>query len=139
VTVRAKRWIAGVCGALIVGLAGFVYVNRGKTRLRLADLPGEIVVTRDIVYVPGSPNPKHRLDAPAFFVLVGERDYPFMIPEAERARDRLRELGAPMEYLVVPGADHADMVLRFGARDDDVSAPIAAFVSRAAAPAAESN
>jgi acetyl esterase/lipase len=65
-----------------------------------------------------------------FFVVVGERDVPFMIPQAERARDRLKELGAEVEYLRVPGSDHAGVVLRFGAGYDNISGPVADFVRR---------
>ena len=63
------------------------------------------------------------------FIVVGEHDYPYLIPQANRARDRLRELGATVEHAVVPGNDHAAMVLRFGARDDNVSDRVAAFVN----------
>src|SRR6185369_13173628 len=47
---------------VVAGLALVVFVNRNKTRLRLAYPLGEVVVTRDIVYVAGSAHPKHRLD-----------------------------------------------------------------------------
>lgn len=63
-----------------------------------------------------------------FFVVVGEHDYPFLLPQADRARDRLRDLGVTVEHAVVPGNDHAAMVLRFGARGDNVSDRVAAFI-----------
>lgn len=80
-----------------------------------------------------SPLAKLDKDAPPFFILTGERDFPFMIPQAERARDRLKELGADVEHAVIPGSDHAGMVLRFGASNDDISDVVAAYVKRARA------
>lgn len=76
-------------------------------------------------------SPLDRLHAgmQSFFIVVGEHDYPYLIPQANRARDRLRELGATVEHAVVPGNDHAAMVLRFGAKDDNVSDRVAAFVN----------
>lgn len=59
---RKKRIAAVVAGVVLVVGLGFVFANREKTRLRLSYGPGEVVVTRDVVYVAGSTNPKHRLD-----------------------------------------------------------------------------
>lgn len=77
-------------------------------------------------------SPLSRLHAGAqpFLVVVGERDYPYMIPQAERARDRLKELGVAAEYRVIPGNDHAAMVLQFGAKGDNVSDVVADFVKK---------
>jgi acetyl esterase/lipase len=74
-----------------------------------------------------------RAGAPPFLVLVGDRDFPYMIPQAERARDRMKELGVDVEHRVIPGNDHAGMVLKFGASDDNVSDVVAAYVERAPA------
>jgi acetyl esterase/lipase len=76
-------------------------------------------------------SPLERLHAgmQPFLIVVGERDFPYMIPQAEKARDRLTDLGAKPRFLVVPGSDHAGIVLRFGAKDDNVSGPIADFVT----------
>lgn len=70
----------------------------------------------------------HRGMAP-FFVIVGERDYGYMIPQAERARDRLSELGENPRFLVAPGNDHRGMVLAFGATGDNMTDPIVDFVT----------
>jgi acetyl esterase/lipase len=79
-------------------------------------------------------SPMHAMRAvpPRFFVVVGERDYPYMIPQAEKARDRLVELGAQPRWLRVAGNDHDDMVLRFGASDDNMTASIVEFIASTA-------
>jgi acetyl esterase/lipase len=69
-----------------------------------------------------------------FLVMVGEHDFAFMIPQAEHARDRLKELGDEVELLRAPGNDHAAMVLRFGAKGDNVSGPVVDFVTRHRSP-----
>lgn len=70
----------------------------------------------------------HRGMSP-FFVIVGERDYGYMIPQAHRARDRLVELGETPRFLVAPGNDHRGMVLAFGAARDNMTDPVAEFVN----------
>jgi acetyl esterase/lipase len=63
-----------------------------------------------------------------FFLIVGEHDYPYLVPQAERARAKLTELGgAPMWY-VAKGNDHDAMVLQFGARGDNMTGPVVEFV-----------
>jgi acetyl esterase/lipase len=76
-------------------------------------------------------SPLTRLHAGAqpFLIVTAERDFPYMIPQAERARDRLKELGAKPRYVVVPGVDHAGLVLAFGAANDGITAPVVDFVT----------
>lgn len=65
-----------------------------------------------------------------FLIVVGARDFPYMMPQAERARDRLRELASEARYVVIPNTDHAGIVLGFGAADDKVTAPVVDFVTQ---------
>jgi acetyl esterase/lipase len=76
-------------------------------------------------------SPLERLHAGVrpFFVVIGEHDFPYMIPQAEQAKQKLEKLGAPVKYFLVPGASHADIVLRFGAKDDDITGPVVQFVT----------
>ena len=60
-----------------------------------------------------------------FFLAVGSVDYPYLIPQAERARDALG--GAP--YRVIAGHSHDDMVLTFGTTDDTLAPLIVQFIS----------
>jgi acetyl esterase/lipase len=66
---------------------------------------------------------------PPFFIIVGEHDFPFMIPQAQKARDKLTGLGAKPRYLMVPGNNHAAMVLELGTKDDRISPAVFEFVS----------
>jgi acetyl esterase/lipase len=68
--------------------------------------------------------------APPFAIVVGTRDYPYLIPQANHARDRLTAVGAAPELHAVEGNDHDAMVLRFGAKDDDMTDVVVAFVSQ---------
>jgi len=70
-----------------------------------------------------------------FFIVIGARDFPYLIPQAQRARDRLTELGAKPRYLTVPDTDHRGMVLRFGTTDDPLTGAIVDIVSHTAAAA----
>ena len=58
-------------------------------------------------------------------ILIGDRDYPYLVPQAERARDRL---GARAQYHVAEGNDHDAMVLRFGAKDDNLTGVVVRYV-----------
>ena len=65
-----------------------------------------------------------------FAVVVGTRDYPYLIPQAERARARLEAVRAAPELHAIDGNDHEAMVLRFGAKNDDMTDVVVAFVSK---------
>ncbi|MBX3226666.1 MAG: alpha/beta hydrolase [Labilithrix sp.] len=69
-----------------------------------------------------------------YFVVVGERDYEYMIPQARRAREELTALGMPPKYVELRDTDHAGVVLAFGARNDPLSDEVAAFVSGPSTP-----
>jgi len=75
-----------------------------------------------------SPLAKIHAGMAPFMIVVGENDVPFMIPQAERARDRLTSLGATPRFVKVPGLDHAGVVLAFGASGDPISDEVASFV-----------
>lgn len=77
-----------------------------------------------------SPMPKLHKGMKPFFVIVGERDYPFMIPEAERATARMKELGESPRYLLATGRNHRGVVLAFGASNDNLTEPVVDFVTR---------
>lgn len=77
-----------------------------------------------------SPLPKLHAGMAPFFVMIGERDFPYMIPQADKAQKKLAELDPRSRYLVVPGHDHSAMVLDFGASKDAVSGAIVDFVLR---------
>jgi acetyl esterase/lipase len=81
-------------------------------------------------------SPLLRLKAPVrrFLIVNGTRDYPYLLPQAERANIRLKELGGAPEVYLAQGNDHDAMVLKIGARDDNVTDVIARFV-REAGPA----
>lgn len=76
-------------------------------------------------------SPLGRLHAGAqpFLIVIGARDFPYMVPQAEHARDRLTELGAKPRYVVVPETDHAGIVLGFGTPGDKLTATVVDFVT----------
>jgi len=65
-----------------------------------------------------------------FFILIGERDYPELIPQAAWARDRLTALGKQPRYLMLSGNEHTDMILEPGTKNDRLSGAILDFVTR---------
>lgn len=65
-----------------------------------------------------------------FLVMAGEHDYPYLIPQARRAFGKLGETGAQPAFYLAEGNDHDDMVLAFGAVNDDMSAPVLDFIAR---------
>ncbi|MEZ0373785.1 MAG: alpha/beta hydrolase [Candidatus Sericytochromatia bacterium] len=77
-----------------------------------------------------SPVSYFRKPMPPMFVLYGEKDFDYLVAQNQLARTRLQQLGAPAEYLVVPGYRHEDMVLRFGLPDDPIIPALADFVFR---------
>lgn len=60
----------------------------------------------------------------SFLIGIGERDYPYLVPQAERARAALTAAGHPPRWLLAKGNAHDAMVLRFGAQDDNLTAAI---------------
>lgn len=65
-----------------------------------------------------------------FLVMIGEKDYPYLIPQASRARERLTALGGKPAFHVAPDATHDTMVLRFGTPKDDLTAAVLELISR---------
>jgi len=68
-------------------------------------------------------------DLPPFALFVGERDFPYLEPQAAAFAERLRKTGVDVLYEVVPDYTHAHMVLLFYGPDDALSAAIARLVS----------
>lgn len=77
-----------------------------------------------------SPQTKLSATSRPFLIAIGDHDYPYLIPQAERARARLIEVGAPPAWLVAKGNQHDGMVLRFGAKGDNLTDAVVAFVNR---------
>jgi acetyl esterase/lipase len=73
-----------------------------------------------------SPLERTSREGPPVLILVGSRDFAYLIPQAERARDRL---GDRHKFRKLDGYDHFDMILRFGASEGDViSGAVTEFV-----------
>ncbi len=65
---------------------------------------------------------------PPVLIGIGGRDFGYMIPQAEEARRRLERAGVQARVLRLDGYDHYDMVLGFGAKDDQITEPVTEFV-----------
>jgi acetyl esterase/lipase len=74
-----------------------------------------------------------RRDAPPLLLLIGAQDYPYLLVQARAAAEKLRALGAPFDYVEVPGKTHEAMVLDLAGSDDAVTPLVAAFVARVTA------
>ncbi len=95
---------------------------------------------RNVTYpVFGSDEASHRRysplsylsrDTPPIFIAVAANDFPYMIPQADRARARLADLGRAPTFVRVPGNSHMDMVVRFGAPNDNMSDLVVRYVAR---------
>jgi hypothetical protein len=81
-----------------------------------------------------SPLPKLGKSTRPFFIAVGGHDYPYLVPQGEHARDAL----GSARFYVAKGNDHDAMVLRFGARDDNMTAAVADFITSTPARSAPS-
>jgi acetyl esterase/lipase len=74
-------------------------------------------------------SPIRKLQKPRrFLIMIGAEDYPYLIPQASRARGKLAVLGADPAFYVAPGNDHDAMVLRFGAKNDNMTTSVVDFV-----------
>lgn len=76
-------------------------------------------------------SPQTHLDRASrpFLIAIGDRDYPYLVPQAERARAALTAAGHPPRWLLAKGNEHDGMVLRFGAKDDNLTAAIVEYVT----------
>jgi acetyl esterase/lipase len=83
------------------------------------------------VWAAASPLTKLAAKQRPFFIMIGERDYPYLIPQAEKARAKLAALGADPAWYVAKGNDHDAMVLEFGSYDDKMTDLVVDFVNRA--------
>jgi acetyl esterase/lipase len=80
-------------------------------------------------WASSSPFAKLGKSSRPYLIAVGDRDYPYLIPQAERARDKLVAAGASPRWYVASGNEHEGMVLRFGAKGDNMTATVVAFVT----------
>jgi dipeptidyl aminopeptidase/acylaminoacyl peptidase len=64
---------------------------------------------------------------PPLLIAIGEFDFPYLIPQAERAHERLQALGNNSRLLRLPDTTHQQMVLDFGTERDELTTEIAAF------------
>jgi len=76
-----------------------------------------------------SPVANFRLGTPPILMLTGEKDFPYLIPQAERAQRVLDELHAQPVAYTVPGYTHMDMVMKFGRDKDETLQRVLDFVS----------
>lgn len=79
-----------------------------------------------------SPLANFRVGMPPTLLLVGERDFPYLRPQAERAAERLKQLNNDRDFHIVPGYTHMDMVIRFGREPDPVLDHVLAFIEKTA-------
>lgn len=79
-------------------------------------------------YAGQSPMSFLAADTPPLLIAIGSDDFPYMVPQAERAFAKLSAEGNGAAIVHVSGNDHMDMVRRFGAADDNMTEIVHRFV-----------
>lgn len=79
-----------------------------------------------------SPRTHFSADGLPLLVVMGDADEPFLLEQIPAAVDELTALGAPVEFEVLPGTTHADVVLSIDGEGDAVTPLVAAFVEQVA-------
>ena len=76
-----------------------------------------------------SPLAHFRLGTPPLLMLTAEKDFAYLLPQAERAQKTLEELHAQPVAFRVPGYTHMDMVMKFGRDKDEALKRVLDFVN----------
>ncbi|HTM68609.1 MAG TPA: alpha/beta hydrolase [Candidatus Binatia bacterium] len=76
-----------------------------------------------------SPIAHFRLGTPPLLMLTGEKDFAYLLPQAERAQRTLEELHAQPVAFRIPGYSHMDMVMKFGRDKDETLRRVLDFTS----------
>lgn len=63
-----------------------------------------------------------------FLLIVGERDFDYLVPQAAEALDRLHAANTEATLRIIRGYDHLDVVRRFGRADDPIIDHLLYFV-----------
>ncbi len=107
----------------------------GKTEADLATSNGAKLLggtVRDRPDLARQVSPWHNItkDDPPFLILHGDQDDQVPLAQSERLHARLREVGVPSEFHVLPGAGHGGKAFD----TPEVRAKIRAFLARSLAP-----
>lgn len=65
---------------------------------------------------------------PPFLLILAERDFAFLLPQAQRALDAMQAVDTEATLRLIRGYDHLDVVQRFGEKGDPVLKHVANFV-----------
>lgn len=76
-----------------------------------------------------SPVAHFRLGTPPILMLTAEKDFAYLILQAERSQRVLDELHAAPVAFTIPGYTHMDMVMKFGRDNDEVLQRVLDFVN----------
>lgn len=76
-----------------------------------------------------SPIAHFRLGTPPILMLTAERDFVYVLQQAERAQRTLEELHAQPVAFRIPGYNHMDMVMKFGRGKDEALSRVLDFTS----------
>ncbi len=63
------------------------------------------------------------------FVVMGEQDEPFLVPQIPKSVDELKMLGAPVTLLTLPNHAHSDVVLNFDTDADILTPALVDFIT----------
>ena len=81
-----------------------------------------------------SPRTYFSADGLPLLVVMGDADEPFLLEQIPDAVDELEALGAAVDFDVLPGTDHADVVLTIDGDDDAVTPLMVDFVAAVTGP-----
>jgi acetyl esterase/lipase len=94
--------------------------NDSVTHKVFGDDPAALVRHSPVTHVKGG--------MPPMLVMIGENDFPYLIPQGLHALDLMASTGNVPTYVVVPGYAHMDLVLHFGRNGDPVAEHVVRFV-----------
>ena len=77
-----------------------------------------------------SPITHARAGLPPLRILLGGKDYPYLVEQVQAAVPKLRAASWPVELVVIPGFTHEDMVVKVGGSRDLVTPAVVDFVQR---------
>lgn len=79
-------------------------------------------------YARRSPATHYGAGTPPHLFLLGEHDFPYLFPQTRSAGEKLASAGVEARVVEIAGNTHRDMVLRFGATNDNVTEPVVRFL-----------
>lgn len=119
-------------GVDVAAIKGYAPLSPILDLQALADFaPDESKIVADVFHgevARNSPRTYFRAGIKPFLVVLGTKDLDSLKAQVPPAVDELVQLGAPVEYALLPGKNHEDIVLDFDTDADAVTPVLVPFV-----------